>query len=893
MLRGGLSNARRWALAWAVLGGLTWTALERPASERPILLLVAALAGTLALPRGVSRLLRDAAPHAREIAAIAIIIATGLAFFGPVVADAGRRGDWPQNLAVVHELYDAYAQGRATPNVFLGVSAGDPTLDLYPTLPHRAVAAIAALLGSEALVDPLTMWLVVVAYIAAAVAVTRVALRFAAWLPALLAGVACLVDTGSVFCWGIDATWYWGLFPSTISLAITLSALPSALDLVREGPTRGRVATLWLLCALGPVVHPIGVVFVAVLVIAAALAIVVSKRHRVRFALVALHMGTGVLISAHWWMGQGERLTAGASHFGTPQLAMDLAVERILDGAVPESALPALMLISLLTLATTHRRYAGFVWAGAWVMLGLYLEPLFLDLGLSPSRVAARWQSYRASTVAMPLLYAAAAAVLSAPAQVPRRRWLAIATRVASIAALCAAFGPMGEAVDWGRAHVRRMHQRITEERVRDPADVDAMVAFFRTQAPDLGPDRYARALYLWGGDPVNAPIWIWDRAGVPVVARGLTVPIFVSREQLYELSPESLRRYAIRWAIDYERPPSIGDPATERRFGAFVVRELDTWDGRLAHDAGGSDAVRVEEVREEQIILRNTSPRPVLAELGLLYSPRWRGVHDGRAIRVCARPATSDPSVERVLAAWLPPGRSVLRPDGTLPSDWKYVPISLLGLALATLAWPWRRTAAWRARLASLARRWGRLAVVAAMLAVFLALPTWQGAFGGYAKSLRFGGLFGPARVTSIQAEHRRACTPDRLGRAFTCPGGPSVEMEVVETINDTPFGWNVPTPGLRFTASGPWEIEIEVPSRWAPGLYRLSCHGNCASMNLHLGGARVDAPARRTTSFEISDPQEGLRLRVRGHAGDGWLALVRADAIDLDRTSDVPSCE
>ena len=70
---------------------------------------------------------------------------------------------------------------------------------------------------------------------------------------------------------------------------------------------------------------------------------------------------------------------------------------------------------------------------------------------------------------------------------------------------------------------------------------------------------------------------------GLPVFHMG-PIPDMLLRERIEDLSPASLRRFDVRWAIALNgKPPTIGDPSTERAFGDYHVREIREWDGQFA----------------------------------------------------------------------------------------------------------------------------------------------------------------------------------------------------------------------------------------------------------------------------------------------------------------------
>jgi hypothetical protein len=604
---------------------------------------------------------------------------------------------------------------------------------------------------------------------------------------------------------------------------------------------------------------------------------------------------------------EGRRLLEHGIHYGTGQITLDLAVERARAWMLPDGSFPPLVMISFLVpvaaLILRDRRLGAFPFVAAWVLLAVYIDPPFILLGASPSPTLVRLQTFRVSVVAIPLVYAAAAFALSLPARVPRlpgvlhdraRIVYRAACGVLALAALATYRPAVSEAAD---AHLRVIVEGcLRADGVANRGDLDDLVAFMRDRAGELAPHQFARAIYLHESAP-NDLLLIGPRAGIPIATRGTTVIMFFLREQFFDLSPENLRRFAVRWIVAEGDAP-LGDRATERRFGSFLVREIPGWDGDIAHVVAGEGEVRAVVGRDEIELELEGADRPALVEIGTGFYARWHAEHEGRDVPVCARPATEDPRTQRVLALWAPPGRTVLRADGPLPSDGAGIPFTLAAIALAWLAWPGRAGRARDRILAGLApaRPWAlralslpALGAVAAI--VFAALLARQSAFGGVARSLRFGGFFEDADVFVVAGGRRMRCDADRLGQRFTCPDGTIVSHESVSVISDSPVGWEAPTPGIYVSSRAGAHVEVDVPGRFA-GSYLAAC--SVCSATLSLGDRSVELWSERTSSLDIApeEEQSGAHLVLRAPGPHAWFALAERTSIDLDRLRDVPLC-
>lgn len=896
-------DARTWLLALGVIVALTWLAHTRPSSEAPMMLAVAALSAVL--PRRTRLrlpLVGEIARH-RELFVCTIIASIGYAAFGPTVR-AGQAGyfcDWGQNIALVREIATEWAQGRPTPAVLMGVAGGDPTIDLYATLPHQVAALISLWLGGPAHAHHVTMAVVMVAWIGAAVGVARLALRFSAWPVAILAGLACLWDSTEMFQWSVAGTWYWGLFPSTCGIAVLVNGLPWVADLIERPPTRAGIALAWLFVGLGAATHPIALLMALVVLGAGVIGTAFSRpERRTRWGSVVLHVGIALGLGAFWWLPATTNLMLYANHFGNPQIPVALALERSVNGGFPQTSFGALLGVSVFTLLA-WRRGSSWTWLGAWLALSLYMETLVLDLGLSPSPSSVRIQCFRTTSVAMPLLYAAVGAMLSSPARVPYGRLKVL--RFMPALAFAAAIGWLGTAPfeaskTWAQGHVEHALGLLTAQRITNRPALDELLGWFREQAAALPPGQYARVTYECEGVPINEVLRIATESGLPVVTHGRFVPIFLEREQFHATTPENLRRWAVRWSIGDEFEPS-GDPATERRFGDLRVREIPSWDGSLVHVVRGEGTAHLAEIDDAHLAIDVEASAPVLVEIGIPYFPRWRGVHDGAPITPCGRPVdTTAPTLERVLSAWLPPGRTVLRPDGALPSDGNGWPISAAAIALAFVVWPRRNplhvrvTSAWSFVRGIVVGYSGSIVLAAACVGL-VALPLRQGVLTGTARALRYGGVFPAAHVEVMTPEGLVPCTThDFLGHDVRCSGGVRAMMVMTHNVYDQPIGWPLPLPGIWINAGGTFETVFHGTGTWAPGAHWLYCGGACSQVGIVIDGVEQRFEPGLTRAFTLSHEERDLEVHVHGGAGDSGITIVRQDAVDIDRTNDVPAC-
>jgi len=255
--------------------------------------------------------------------------------------------DGQVNLAIIGELVDQITLGR--PLTWLTrIAPGDPMLDLYPTLAHRAIARLAILTGHAH--DPARVLVVVVsaAYVAVSLGIARTAFRLGAPEPAALAvGAFALLDLGSDFTWGTRPVFHYGFLPSTISVAITLHTLPSMFDLLRRA--RASTAALTTLgFALAAAMHPIALIvsLAIVAVLAGSFAFATPAARRLLLPPVAC-ASLGILGSAWLWLPASQRVLAYALHYRPPPDPFGPAPARLAHTTAPPR--PALR--------TGHERY--------------------------------------------------------------------------------------------------------------------------------------------------------------------------------------------------------------------------------------------------------------------------------------------------------------------------------------------------------------------------------------------------------------------------------------------------------------------------------------------------------------------------------------------------------
>ncbi|MBX7197567.1 MAG: hypothetical protein K1X94_36310, partial [Sandaracinaceae bacterium] len=716
-----MRRARTALVVLAAMAAFAWLA-PAPAFEASFVLFATAacaLLGDAGDPRSsleTTRAQRWLLVYAPLVVLGAIVTSPAWAAAHPFVGLDGR-----VNEAIVGELIDQARLGR--PLLWLTRAApGDPTLDLYPTLAHRAVALVARLVGAEHDTARLLVSIVSAAYVAVAVGIARTAIRVGArWPAALAVGALALLDVGTDFTWGTQPVFRYAFLPSTLSVATLLHTLPTLFDLGRR-PSRGRMALATLGVAITAALHPLALVIARALAAVLGLGVALSRpaaRRPLVGPLAAVSLGLGA--SAWLWLPAALRVMQHAVHYGTPQIPADLALLRLSLGALPDGGWMILVALAwLVTIGVITRRGHREARVLGWLSLVLvasYVETPFLELGLAPSSTSVRWQAFRIGAAIKPFSYVLGALAIGAGAELHAltvaRPARARALRALAAIALLALAAHGHRSWSAGLADLSRERH---EDFVGPPSMSPATLAALRYRiARDQRERPGGRLLMICGLECV------WElyafarvgRGGEPGVELALSQPApagWLLRDQFRTTTDENLRRFGIRWAVAPDRALLPGrDEGRDEAFGRVWLRPVTTWDGAYAHVTRGAGTVEARVIPGEgfELQLRDTT-EPALVELGTPWYPRLRASRDdGTDVPVYAMPVGApeiddpNPTFEHAVALWLAPGTTRVRADGALAAARAGLPLSLLALLLgAALAWP-----PTRALLTSLAR--------------------------------------------------------------------------------------------------------------------------------------------------------------------------------------------
>jgi len=799
-----------------------------------------------------------------------LVVAASACVWGPAFMHGGySRYDWAPHHANLRHLVDALASGHGVPRWVQSVATGESPYDLYPLFLDYLTARVALLVHAE----DLTLLLVrsgILIYTLGAVGAAQLARRIVGWKWGVFVGFAVLLDFGSLFGGGASGVLYLGVVHSTLALSVwpfVLLALIAAL----ERPSLVTSVSIWLFTGFALLCHPIGLV--AALATAGALVLVAClvsdvPRHRALFALGHLAIGIGLV--AWVWRPFSQRVLLYGFHYAWAPDAAGHFFGDLLQNSQPQATFAPLVYVAyvgMLVGLLSRRAAPTLVACYATILLSGLIDQLYLVLHLAPSLETARMQVSRFGSMTKASVYVSAAFLLAgtwarvAPLWHGRARYLGAA--ILAVLAFPFARGAVAYTSVLNRELAAQAHPDVP-----DAAGFRALIAWARAQKRAERPDAYARLLSddterYYSVCHVNA------ESGLPAFWIGDTSQLFL-RERIEDESAASLRRFDVRWIVHHGEPPSAGDPATERRFGSYFLREVPEWDGRFARverGAGNAVVTRLDDDRID-VELRDTQT-PALVVLGMGYYPRWEAAHETRGnLSVYAYPTIPGGKL-RVVAAWLPPGRTTFRPSGALPSDGSGTFASLLALlAAGASVVAWRRAGLRRRVLRhfALAARFVRrervyLAKLGAVVFVIAVLGSSFTATRRATAALEVGsGLVPLARVEERHGDGYRACDYSWLSGQFRCPSGALVFDAEAQLLNDVPPSPALVSPVVRLTArNAPSELRLVFESRLL-GEYWARAEG--ATATLAVAGLPSMTLDERQVSLVY--PSKGARRTV-----------------------------
>jgi hypothetical protein len=730
---------------------------------------------------------------------IALIVALGIsAFWEPLTTSPDwQLGDWGPQHAVVARILPSLP-GFDVPVWNHAVATGDAPLELYPAFTTLLVGHVALLTEDI----PLALMIVaIVVHIALAVLTALIAMRIASRKLALVVGLAFLVDSGAVSHGGTVGLFRWAILHTAVAEVFALVAVLGVLAALRK-PRLGVSVTIWIATAIASAAHPAALLMVAAAVLALLAVALLAEDVPKRRALVAVgHLLLGVSLGALVWVPASERLLAYGQQFANQLYSPADFLHTILKMAMPISAYALLVYagyIGIVAGVLSRRAEVVFVTATALVLiLGVCELPYF---AIMPGPTTARLGAMRMMMLARPLVFASAACLFALVGSqlVVRRRV------VGALLGLAAGVGLRVLPVFW-RDETQRAYEQ-TQAFAPDPQGRDALVTWARGQ--NVGPQSWGRALFE---QDTHEQLHLTALTGLPTLHMG-ALPDLLLRERIADTSPESLRRFNVRWIVGVDASPKLGDPATEITVGSFHIREVPGWDGKFARVEQGQGDVIVHRLDDRVVDVELVGTRePALVVLGTGYYPRWRARHESGKQAPVTPLATAG---THVVAAWLAPGRTRFTVDGPLPSDGAgRLPAALALLCTIAIVVVWSRPR-WRSRVLRRAAH-VRLRLPRVAIPIALALVVLAGIRTTVAPARAFLVGTGVRPVADVEARLSggawTSCEYVVITGEYDCDGLVTVNDSTGNLVNDAPPSWPLLTPAVVVHPYGPL-VEVRV---------------------------------------------------------------------------------
>jgi hypothetical protein len=767
--------------------------------------------------------MRRPSPRSATWIVLAIVTVVGVIVFWDTmtVTPDWQMGDWGPQHAVLQRIMPSLP-GLDVPVWNHVVATGDAPLDLYPALTYLFTGHVALALG---LSDNLPLAFMIVAtlvHISLAVTTTAMAARVASRPVALIVGIFWMIDSGAISHGGTVGLFHWALLHSAFAHVFSMIAALGVLAALYR-PRIGASVAIWLGTAVATAAHPAALITAVAFALALLAVALLASDVPPRRPLAALgHLAIGVALGATVWLPASERLFAYGQHYSNELFTGIHMLQMLMLFAMPITAYSFLVYAGYLGILFgmwTRRADVIFVTIVGLVFLVGLCDAPYLSLGLAPGPSVARLGAVRMMLLVRPFIYAAAAFAICALAGRARAAWAGAPRSRTLIAA--AVLGVIGGSVgryvpEYWRAETQRA---VDESRqfAPDPEGRAQLGAWAAQQAARIGPKTWARALFE---EDTHEHLHLTAETGLPTFHMS-PIPDLLLRERIESLSQPSLARFNVRWVVALGREPSFGDPATERVFGTYHVREVPTWDGKFARVEAGAGTVEVVRLDDRAVEIEVTGPGPVLVALGMGYYPRWRAHHATGADEPVYAYPTIPGGVLHVVSAWVAPGRTTFTCDGPLPSDgdgrWLSI-VAAVVAASAVVAW---RRPRWRVailrRLARLRRRGLARARTVLELGVpaVLSVLVVRGCMAerGRTLSLNVGaGVRGTATVEArVDGGPWETCGYSAFTGQYRCTDVVTVTDATTNLLNDALPSWAFITPSISASPDAD-NVEIRV---------------------------------------------------------------------------------
>lgn len=479
----------------------------------------------------------------------------------------------------------------------------------------------------------------------------------------LIAGLLSLTDLAYFRMGGWNYTVEWGVWPQTLSLAFSLMALCS-MPAVVESRRLAPLGAFGLWMGLAIISHPMQLVFLGLLIVAAVLASIFAQGVHSASALfrIALSSALGLVVASLWLIpflsSRAETSSMGVWWDTTYQIGKSLLDLEVFPGTLPYVI--GFGILGAIVMLRTRRFGLLFVALSALLIPAVTNSTFVDELHLTElSPALSKIQFVRLSIMVKPFWFVLAAyvAVLlfragerlmtQQPREMPVRSGLQQAMFVAVIGMLCLPFiVPAAQA--FVAHHVRKS---LTTESERQYAyDRIRLEEWLLNEMPR---DGFFRVGVFTGHNHELMDLGaVIDR---PIFKRGFT-PASNFIFQMTERDATTLEAVNLRFAISKQRLPS---ELFERvvNFGIYDVYRFKRWDPKPFQILQGQGDVHVERFDNEEIVLRAAPGAEGKLRLNVSYFSRWHAYHDGKPITMTMTFTREQPKTTGFMTVPLRPG--------------------------------------------------------------------------------------------------------------------------------------------------------------------------------------------------------------------------------------------
>jgi hypothetical protein len=637
----------------------------------------------------------------------------------------------------------------------------------------------------------------------------------------LITGFLMITDMSTFRFGGWAYTIEYGVWPQALSLIFALLASVRVPE-IYAGRSWRPVAVFGLLMGVAIVTHPIEIIYLGVLLLAAVIAGLFSPRIHTAAGTLRLLIAYGLsaLVAAAWLLPflatRKQTTPMGVWWDSTYEMGRGVIALNGFPGTVGQVlALGCFAAVVLLR----SRQFILVLTALCALLLPLLSGSTFVDELHLPNLSSAfsKVQWLRMSTMAKPFWFAMAAYLAVAcvrwalalvpakageePARMPRSSYVR-EVLFGMIVAFITLPIIVPACQSFYTSNILKTLETETD-RARD-TDRAALVEWLKKNLPH---DGFYRLCVNTGHN--HDLLDLGAELSVPIFKRGFTP----AENFIYKVNTEDsavMEAVNVRFMIAKKYMPE-DDYEELVNFGQYRVYRFRRWQPQPFVITQGSGDVKVERFEDDEMVLRAAPGSKGKLRLNVSYFPRWKAYRDGKPISLWTSPLKEAPTNTGFMTVWLEPGVYRFVFELSL-LDRLSAPLSILGILIALLLIAADSgRAGWRARFTALSdralvplealsaprfaglRRAGLAVVALAFVIGVVSVASWtpplalEELHGAFVKRVRFDfleGLSSGRALITYPASERRC---RRVNDRFICRT-PEGQLDNEKYIASTP---------------------------------------------------------------------------------------------------------